>query len=275
MIDSSKRLVRCLNRAVFDIRLPGLFGDWLHEIATFAMSAFSLGCPGKYRDGQSLFLLVGALASTPTVNAQFTGFKNHGLVAVGRLSGDSFDALGPGKDTLGGIFSGLAFDTSSWSRNGDESSGFTYNGTFYCVPDRGYGAGPLGGTFDYKPRIHTLRISVTPYYGSITTNQTQISLTNTHTKLYTYDDGMPFTGFSGNDMASTAYPKSENDSLGQGRRSLDPEGLVRMRDGGFFVCDEYGPFIYRFDSNAILQSVLTPPAAWLPKVWHNLWLTQQ
>jgi hypothetical protein len=185
---------------------------------------------------------------------------------VGRLTGDSFDALGPTNDSLGGIFSGLAFDPASWARSGDASSGFTYRGTFYCVPDRGYGAGPLGGTLDYRLRVHTLRVAVSPYYGSAATNQTQISLTNTFTRLFTYDDGILFTGFSGNDTAFTAYPKSAGDSLGGGRRSLDPEGLVRTRDGGFYVCDEYGPFIYRFDSNAVLQSTLTPPEAWIPKV---------
>lgn len=211
-------------------------------------------------------LMAAAFVSTTALHAQFAGITNHGLVAVGRLSGNRFDALGPTNDSLGGIFSGLAFDPASWSRSGDESSGFTYRGTFYGVPDRGYGAGPLGGTLDYRLRVHTLHIAVTPYYGSAGTNQTQISLTNTSTTLFTYDDAMPFTGFSGNDASFTAYPKSADDSLGQGRRSLDPEGLVRTRDGGFFVCDEYGPFIYRFDSNAVLQFTLTPPAAWIPKV---------
>ena len=207
-----------------------------------------------------------ALSSTGNLSAQFTGFTNHGLVAVGRLSGDSFDALGPTNDSLGGVFSGLAFDPASWSRSGNESSGYTYGGTFYCVPDRGYGAGALGGTFDYKLRVHTLQIAVTPYYGNGGTNQSQISLTNKFTRLFTYDDATPFTGFSGNDTAFTAYPKSADGSLGKGRRSLDPEGLVRTRDGGFYVCDEYGPFLYRFNSNAVLQSTLTPPEAWIPKV---------
>jgi hypothetical protein len=37
--------------------------------------------------------------------AQFTGNANKGLVGVGRLSGNTFDALGVNVDTLGGIFS--------------------------------------------------------------------------------------------------------------------------------------------------------------------------
>ena len=129
--------------------------------------------------------IVAALSGADSLHAQFTGFTNRGLVAVGRLTGDSFDALGPTNDSLGGIFSGLAFDPASWARSGDASSGFTYRGTFYCVPDRGYGAGPLGGTLDYRLRVHTLRVAVSPYYGSAATNQTQISLTNTFTRLFT------------------------------------------------------------------------------------------
>jgi hypothetical protein len=207
-----------------------------------------------------------AVMSAPHAHAQFTGFTNHGLVAVGRLSGESFDALGPNIDTQGGIFSGIAFDPTSWSHSGHASSGFTYHGTLYCVPDRGYGAGALGGTLDYKPRVHTLNVAITPYYGSAATNQTQITLTNTQTALLTYGAGTPFTGFSGNDTTVTTYPKSADDSAGQGHRSLDPEAVVRARGGGFFVGDEYGPFIYRFDSNAVLQLTLTPPEAWIPKV---------
>src|SRR5438046_1698289 len=82
-------------------------------------------------------------------SAQFSGFTNQGLVAVGRLSGNLFEARGPNIDTLGGIFSGMAFDPDSWSRSGEASSGFIYRGTLYCAPDRGYGTGALDGTFDY------------------------------------------------------------------------------------------------------------------------------
>ncbi len=200
-----------------------------------------------------------------TARAQFAGFQNKGLVGVGRLSGNLFDAYGTNLDTLGGIFSGISFDAASRSITTNGGSA-TYRGILYCVPDRGYGPGALGGTFDFKPRIHTLSVAITPYYGIAATNQSQIAFTNTATRLLLDESSTPFTGFSGNDLTFTNYPKSDTNSLGQGRHSLDAEALARRRDGSFFICDEYGPFIYKFNSNAVLELTLKSPEAWIPKV---------
>lgn len=199
------------------------------------------------------------------IQAQFAGFENKGLVGVGRLSGEQFDALGPDVDTLGGIFSGIAFDVNSWERTGDPSNGFTYHGRLICVPDRGYGPSTLGGTFDYHPRVHTLSVEVTPYYGSGPVAQTQIGLTLLGTQLLTVDGTTLLTGASANDTAEPAFPKSANSSVGQGRRSLDSEGIALARDGGYFLCDEYGPFVYRFDAAGVLVATLRPPDAWIPR----------
>jgi hypothetical protein len=46
---------------------------------------------------------------------------------------------------------------------------------------------------------------------------------------------------------------------------MDSEGLVRMPDGNLFVSDEYGPFIYQFRADGVLQSALHPPAAIIPR----------
>ena len=54
-----------------------------------------------------------ALAMTAGVSTQAQPLVNLGLVGVGRLPGDSFDQLGAGLDTLGGIFSGMWLDPSS------------------------------------------------------------------------------------------------------------------------------------------------------------------
>ena len=202
--------------------------------------------------------LVLALALV-AARGQFTGFQNKGLVAVGRLSGEGFDALGPGVDTLGGIFSGMAFAVNSWERTGDGQSGFTYRGQLFCAPDRN------AGTLDFHPRVHTLQVVMTPYYGSAPVPQTQIALTLTGTRLLS-DGTTLLTGASGNDNAQPWFPKSTNASAGQGRRSLDCEGLTLTRGGGFFVCDEYGPFVYRFDAAGVLVATLRPPPAWIPRV---------
>ena len=39
--------------------------------------------------------------------------------------------------------------------------------------------------------------------------------------------------------------------------------------GGFFLCDEYGPFVYRFDAAGVLVATLRPPQAWIPRVGAN------
>ena len=207
-----------------------------------------------------LFVAALALATSPSAHAQFTGFGNLGLVGVGRVSGDAFDALGPNIDSMGGIGSAAFVDPGSVLRSGDAENGFTYTGNLFSVPDRGFN----GATLDYHPRLHTFGFTITPYYGSAPTNQSPIVLQNTATTLFTYD-GTNFTGFEANDTNATVWPQSPTNSLGQGRRSLDPEGLTRAADGTWYVSDEYGPSIFHFDANGALLGRLLAPEAFIPK----------
>ena len=199
-----------------------------------------------------------AAVTTPAL-AQFEGYVNKGLVGVGRASGDALDATG--LDSLGGLGSSMVFDPATWTRTGDEPDGYTYSGTLYAAPDCGYGS----GVYDYHPRIQSLHLSVTPYYGSVPTNQTQIWFTNFASTYFTYD-GTNFTGADPNDFSGTPYPLTTTASVGQGHRSFDPEGVVQMPDGGFILADEYGPFLFRFNSSGALQSILQPPPGYIPKL---------
>ncbi|HTD67661.1 MAG TPA: esterase-like activity of phytase family protein, partial [Candidatus Limnocylindria bacterium] len=198
---------------------------------------------------------VTSAVATLTVQTTFAGFANKGLVGVGRVSANSFDLLGAGVDTLGGIFSAMFFDQASLAQNGD-----TYSGTLYALPDRGFG----DGAQDYHPRVQTMSLSITPYYGSAPTNQTQIVFAPVATTLFTYG-GTNFTGYDPDDLTITNFPQSSPGSLGQGKRSFDAEGIVRTADGGFFVSDEYGPMIARFDASGVLQYTLFPPEGLLPR----------
>jgi phosphodiesterase/alkaline phosphatase D-like protein/2',3'-cyclic-nucleotide 2'-phosphodiesterase (5'-nucleotidase family) len=200
-------------------------------------------------------------AAAATVSISLRGFQNRGLVAVGRIPADSFDARGPGVDTLGGVGSAMCFDPATWSRSGDEGQGFIYSGTLYSLPDRGFG----DGTQNYLPRVEALSLNIAPYYGAGPVAQNQITLSNTSSLLLT-SEGVNFTGYDADDAASQAYPRSTAGSLGQGRRSLDPEGIVRLADGSFFISDEYGPLVYKFDRNGVLDFTLLPPAGILPKL---------
>lgn len=49
------------------------------------------------------------------------------------------------------------------------------------------------------------------------------------------------------------------------RMSLDPEGLVLDKNGGFWVSDEYGPFLYHFTKRGKLDDVIRPPNALIPE----------
>lgn len=46
---------------------------------------------------------------------------------------------------------------------------------------------------------------------------------------------------------------------------LDPEGLVLDKDGGFWISDEYGPFLYHFTKRGKLDDVIRPPNALIPE----------
>jgi len=199
--------------------------------------------------------LLSLLAAT-AVHAQFAGFVNHGLVGVGRIPAATFDKAGPTQDTLGGIFSALAVDpTSLQYTNGSIS------GVLWGLPDRGFG----DGATDYRPRTQKIGFTITPFTGpGSTTSQDQIVLTNLSTLQFTYG-GTNFTGFDGGNTNSPTLPQSPATSVGGGRLSLDGEGIVLLPDGGFWVSDEYGPALYRFNAAGELQETMLPPAALLPR----------
>jgi hypothetical protein len=138
--------------------------------------------------GAAALLIDGSIAfgqTSATINGDT--FVNQGLVGVGRISSDTRDKFG---ETFGSM-SGMVFDSSSWRRNGD-----SYSGTLFALPDRGYN---VLGTTNYRPRLNTLSLNFTPYYGTValTTsaqqqNQAQLGLIDT--TLLTEANGTPTTG---------------------------------------------------------------------------------
>ena len=106
---------------------------------------------------------------------------------------------------------------------------------------------------------------ITPYYGAGPVAQDQIAFANTGSMIFT-ENGNRFTGYIPDDTNFVAYPKSLAGGLGLGLWCLDPEGITRAADGSWYVCDEYGPFIYHFDALGALLNTLTPPDAYLPKM---------
>lgn len=200
------------------------------------------------------------LSFVASCSGQWDGVVNHGLVGAGRLSADLFDQMGPGVDTLGGVFSAMSAEEGSWSRTNLADGQALFRGRLLALPDRGFG----DGSSDYHPRIQTFQVEIRPYLGAGPVGQTQISLTNIKTLVLTYQ-GKPFTGYDAGDPQAHELPTSSQTGPGGGRPSLDPEGLVRAPEGGFYVSDEYGPFIYHFNARGEWLSVLRPPEALIPK----------
>lgn len=194
-----------------------------------------------------------ALATAGAVEAQ--PLVNLGLVGVGRLPADSFDQLGAGVDTLGGIFSGMWLDPSTIVH-----SNGTIHATVLGLPDRGFG----DGLQDYHPRLQRLAISIAPYAGTGPVAQDQIQIINTGTLLFTVN-GVNFTGANPDDTNVLTHPQSLADGIGGGKWSLDSEGIAVTPTGSIYISDEYGPNIYRFDSAGALQNVLPLPDAYIPK----------
>lgn len=180
-----------------------------------------------------------------------------GMVGAGSLSASLRDKYG---ETFGSM-SGLTFDAKNWRKVG---SGYT--GTLFALPDRGYN---VVGTTDYRDRLNTLSMTFTPYTGTAATAANQISLSLLDTMLFTEANGANISGIdpkpgAGGARAATGsfpvLPQGYN-----GKIAMDPEAIVRMGDGSFWVSDEYGPYIYRFSSSGVLLSAIRPPEALIPK----------
>jgi hypothetical protein len=185
-------------------------------------------------------------------------FVNKGLVGVGRIAADLRDKFG---ETFGSG-SSLAVDARSWTRTDDG-----YQGTFYVLPDRGWNT---TGTFDYRARLNKLSIAFKAREASapaIEARQRSVVATLTDTILLTDAAGEPLTGLDpaegGIRRAANGFPDLPR--AASGRVSIDAESLVLLPDGGFFIGDEYGPYVYRFSAAGRLLAAIRPPEALIPR----------
>lgn len=198
-----------------------------------------------------------ALAGPLVLRAQ--SVTNKGLVGVGRIAHDKKDKYG---ETFGSL-SGLALDLQTLTRN---SSGSTYSATLYTQPDRGITRS--GAATNYRPRRHKFALAFNPDTNG-SKNQDQLSLTLSDTTLYAEADGTSLTSLDPSPTTSgtrAGFPKLPQAPVSiNGRISLDAEGLALLSDGSFFVCDEYGPYLYRFSADGTLLGAIRPPEALIPK----------
>ena len=198
--------------------------------------------------------IVQAAERVVTVNS--LQFVDKGLVAVGRIPANQRDKFG---ETFGSG-SGMSVERSTWRRT---ATG--YQGNFVLLPDRGYN---VEGTTDYRARLNKLSIQLVPHLGAapppIDTQQTGVKATLVDTILLTDVAGEYMTGLDPEAVRPPgtglpALPLAKN-----GHVSIDPEAVVRMADGSYFISDEYGPYIYRFSAEGKMVAAIRPPEAFIP-----------
>lgn len=204
-------------------------------------------------------------------------FVNHGLQGVGRIDSALRDQIG---DTFGSV---SAMQITNWTR-----AGASYSGTFLTLPDRGRNDPVANLFYDYAGRIQNVPFTFTPYTGSAPLGgttvaemkalQNQIQPAYQSSTPFTYTDpatgGLKLTtGLNPGADTSTLFGKPIPFAVSQtingsavpvNKLALDAEGIVVLPDGSGYVSDEYGPYIYRFDSSKKITGILGIPDALLP-----------
>ncbi|PNS21622.1 hypothetical protein CAC42_981 [Sphaceloma murrayae] len=194
------------------------------------------------------------------------------LAGYGFVASDAVDKFG---DNLGGLGSAIFVEKGSWRRRWDGS----YTGTLWALPDRGWNT---QGTLNFQNRVHKFEISLNPRPFATVDRPSgpNFELKYSDTIRFTGPDGQPTTGldpkvrgpylsFTGFDfeLPSATFTGDGFGGAGPGgeRVSVDSEGLVIDNDGFFWVSDEYGPFVYRFDKKGKMVAAIKPPDAFIPQ----------
>ncbi|KAE8357459.1 esterase-like activity of phytase-domain-containing protein [Aspergillus caelatus] len=199
-----------------------------------------------------------------------TTYAYTGLEGYGFIPSNATDKYG---DTIGGIGSSIAIEPDSWRRT-DKN---TYSGIVYALPDRGWNT---NGTLNFQPRIHKIALTLTLARNASaqTPSPPNLHLKYLDTILLTGPDDLPTTGLDPDVTGAASYPGYPplpaatyvgdgfgGEGPGGQRISLDPEGLAIDNDGGFWVSDEYGPYVYKFSKEGKMILAIQPPEAILPR----------
>lgn len=205
--------------------------------------------------------------NTTTCNGQTYVYQ--ALAGYGFTPSDSRDKFG---DTAGGIGSSAAIDLKSWSvdHNG------VYTGILWALPDRGWNT---EGTLNFQPRVHKFHITFKPSYNSTASSPSSpnVQLQYLDTVRFTDPAGTPLTGLDPDmhppyitypgfpELPAATYTGNGFGGNGTGGHRVvgDTEGIVLTKDG-FWISDEYGPYIFHFDHSGKMTGAIRPPSAIIP-----------
>ena len=207
-------------------------------------------------------------------------YTYEGLSGFGFIPANFRDKFG---DTLS-AGSSIALERKSWKKKTRMVGGGAkkkqevyYQGTLWMLPDRGWNT---NGTTAWQPRVHEFQIDFVP----IPLDTGVVSAVAPPNLKFSYKGTVLLTDPSGNPVAGLdpttsldfgdgfpAIPAAKfvgdgfgKDGPGGTRVSLDAEGLVLDPVGGFWISDEYGPYVYRFDKQGKMTMAVRPPAAYIP-----------
>lgn len=203
----------------------------------------------------SLFAFPSLALAESSVSLGNITLANKGLVAVGRIPANQKDKF---NETFGSG-SGMAIDPTAWKKDGE-----AYSGALWLLPDRGYN---VEGTTDYNDRLNRIEFRLSPAKGSLPADKQQLGMEAklADTILLMDDQGKNMTGLDPESGVRPAVGKLP--ALPQartGKIALDPEAVIRLKDGSFLISDEYGPYIYHVTADGKLVSATQPPKALLP-----------
>jgi uncharacterized protein YhjY with autotransporter beta-barrel domain len=182
-------------------------------------------------------------------------FTNKGLVGVGTFESGLTDSFG---DTLGS-FSALALDLTNWRKSGDTYTG----GILLGVPDRGYNSGTFYS--DFAARINRFSISLTPDTGTGPAASNSLTLNYLGSQKLKDNRGEDFTGLDPAANVSTALGANVPLVQSVNKIAIDAEGIAYLKDGSFYVSDEYAANIYYFGADRQLRGIINPVAAITPQ----------
>lgn len=236
------------------------------HLLALSVSVLALSASGTVQ-AQSLAYTAPNFTSTldpVSVSLNGSTFINQGLVGTVRLPANLHDFNG---ETLGS-FSGMSIDLSTWRRAADGS----YSTTLFTLPDRG--PNNIGGftTTNYAARLNRFTFTLNPYTGTsaVASNVQQGALTQSGGFLLRDSTGQVFTGRdpqSGTIVREgITYPTPPAGDSGAGRIALDAEAVTFLRDGSFYVSDEYQAAILYFDASGRQIGAIQANPDLLPRV---------
>lgn len=179
-------------------------------------------------------------------------FAGPQLVGVARVPASAVDSQG---ETLGGFGSGMMLAPGSWKRT-DKG----YTAKLFMLPDRGWNT---VGTTDYRARLQAFDMTLVPDTGN-PGQEGQLRLTYKNMLLLTDPAGAPTTGFDPTGVRAGQGSLPDLPVAANGHISLDNEAVAPDGKGGFWVSDEYGPYVYRYDARGRMTGAIRPPAAFIP-----------